>query len=211
MRFLQIILCCMLLASAALAKQAPGADYVLTIDGVDYDIAIGKTTSITLKSGAVVPVRLKRREFGRFNVGDLAFEYPGQFNVASTAVDDKTNQHVVATALGTIMLVQHYADGVPSGILDVMFEKMVEEPKALNIPVQRTELNRQISNNMVLKGTRAYYKGGDDEVTIDITTTSTAKGGYLVLTMHDAYTSPEELPMIERFWKSLELSAPPLP
>lgn len=189
----------------SLAQQTAGADYILVIDGVEQELALGTEAKIKLKSGVEVPVLLKRREFGLFSTGDLSFEFPGTLSVATSPVDDNSTQHLVATATGTIMLVQVHKEAFSTALLEDIYNRMMEEPKALGIPIEKTELRRTIANNQVLEGVRGRYKGGDDDVTIDITLTQVGSGSFLVLTMHDKFTTPEEGEMVERFWKSLTL------
>ena len=135
----------------------------------------------------------------------MSFEFPGQYSVATTQVDETTTQHIIVTASGTMMLVQQYSGSIPDQMLEVMFDTMVEEPKALGYEIEKTDLNRAISNQGVLNGVRAHYKGGDDDVTIDITSTTTKDGGFLILTMIDEASSQDEIPIIEGFWKSVTL------
>jgi hypothetical protein len=205
MRLLAFVFSVWLSSNCSWAQTSNGPDYVLVIDGIEHLLALDETKTVILKSGVEVPVKVSKREFGHFTTGNLTFAYPGKYTVASTAVTDSTTQHIVVTALGTIMLVQNYEEEIPSGLLNVMFDKMVEEAKALAFPIERIELSRKISNGKTMKGVRAHYKGGDDDVTIDITVTPSGKGGFLVLTMHDNYTSPEEKQIIEQFWETLAL------
>lgn len=205
MRFILILICKCLLIFPSFAQNGINADYVLTLDGVDYPLALGSETKIKLKSGAEIPVSLKKNEFGKFATGDLSFEFPGQYTVASTAIDVGITQHIIVTALGTVMLVQNYEDGLPAGLLDLMYAQMVEEPKAMGLDIEKTDIERSIANNKTLEGVRAQYRGAGDNVTIDITTASSGPTGYLILTMNDQSTSPEEAQMIEQFWKSVTL------
>jgi hypothetical protein len=193
------------LSNVCWAQTSSSPDYVLTLEGVEHELTLDQDGTIKLKSGAEIPVKLSKRPFSRFKTGKLSFEYSGKYSVASTPVDDNTTQHIVVTALGTVILVQNYQNALPGGLLDIMFDKMVEEPKAMGLAIEKTELNRTIANSGVLKGVRAYYKGGDDDVTIDIAVTESGSGGFLVLTMNDKYTAPEETQMIEKFWQSLTL------
>jgi hypothetical protein len=205
MRILSTLAIFLCWISLTMAQQTAGSDYILVIDGIEQELALGTETKVKLKSGAEVPVLLKRREFGRFTSGDLSFEFPGKLTVATSPVDDNSTQHLVATATGTIMLVQIHKKAFSTALLDDVYNRMMEEPKALGIPIEKTELRRTIANNQVLEGVRGKYKGGDDDVTIDITLTQVGSGSFLVLTMHDKYTTPEEGEMVERFWKSLTL------
>jgi hypothetical protein len=205
MRILKAILILLFSSWPALAQQTAGADYILVIDGVEKELALGTETKIKLKSGQEIPLLLKRREFGRFTTGDLSFEFPGTLTVASSALDNNSTQHLVATATGTIMLVQNHKEAFSAVLLEQVYNGMMEEPKALGIPVEKTELRRNIANGQVLEGVRGKYKAGDDDVTIDITLTQVGSSSFLVVTMNDKYTSPEEAEMVERFWRSLTL------
>jgi hypothetical protein len=203
MRLFGTFIAVILSTSCCLAQSSAGPDYVLVIDGTEHVLALDQLKTVTLKSGVEVPVKLSRREYGRFTAGKMSFEYSGKFTVASTPVDDTTDQHVVMTALGTMMLVQHYENDLPSDLLKVMYDKMVEDEKAQGVAIEKSELSRRIANGQTLKGVRAHYKADDDDVTIDITLTPSGRGGYLVMTMHDDYTSPEEKQLVEHFWENL--------
>jgi hypothetical protein len=205
MRFISILICTGLLVVPGFAQNGASPDYTLTFDGVEYPLALGVETKIKLKSGAELPVTLNKKAIGLFATGDLSFEYPGQYTVASSVVDLGITQHTVITALGTVILVQNYADGLPAGLLNAMFEEMVDEPKAMGLPIERSNISRAISNGGILKGVRAAYKGADDDVKIDIATATSGGIGFLILTMNDQTTSPEEADMIEKFWKSVAL------
>jgi hypothetical protein len=211
MRFLYVLPFLVLSILPCQAQSQSSANYILTIDGVEHEIALEQETKIKLKSGVEVPVVLKKRALGVFATGDLSFEFPGQYSVASTVVDEGITQHIIVTALGTVMLVQNYEDGLPAGLLDLMYAQMVEEPKAMGLDIEKTDLTRSIANKAVLEGVRAKYKGADDNVTIDIATAKAGKNGFLILTMNDESTSPDEKPMIEQFWQSVSLKTPPTP
>jgi hypothetical protein len=209
---LRFALTCLIVSGLACQAQSQSsANYILTIEGVEHEIALDQETKIKLKSGREVQIALKKRALGNFATGDLSFDYPGQYSVASTVVDTGITQHIVVTALGTVMLVQNYQDGLPAGLLDLMYTQMVEEPKAMGLDIEKTELSRAISNKTELKGVRAKYRGGGDNVTIDIATAEVGTTGFLILTMNDESTSPDEKQMIEQFWQSVTLKNPPTP
>jgi hypothetical protein len=211
MRFKAIIFCCCFWVCPVLAEDGSNENYVLTIDGIDYPLALGAESTVKLKSGTEVPVTLKKNAFGRFATGGLSFEFPGQYTVASTVIDEDITQHIVVTGIGTMMLVQNYQGGIPSGLLDVMFDEMVEEPKAMGLNIERTDIIRTISGQAELKGVRAHYKGKGDDVTIDIVLAEAGDDGFMILTMSDALSEPDERPIIERFWESVALKNNPTP
>lgn len=205
MRLIYGFIALLFLINTSTAQTGAGADYQLTIDGVEQNLTLGKEAIIELKSGIKVPAILKKREFGNFITNYLSFDFPGQYTVASSPVDDTITQHIVVTALGTMMLVQDYEDNLPSGMLEIMYDVMVKEPKALGLDIEKSELTRKIANQDVLTGLQARYKDGDEDVIIDIIATPSGQGGFLIVTMHDKLMLPDESGIIERFWESVTL------
>jgi hypothetical protein len=211
MQILKYVVLIIAFTTQCFAANEKPTNYILTIDGVTVELALDQAAKIKLKSGAEVPILLSKREYGKLVSGALSFQYPGQYTVASTKVDDEITQHIIVTALGTMMLVQEYQGGVPAGLLDIMYDKMVEEPKAMGVAIERTELSRSIAKGQILKGVRAHYKGNDDDVTIDVVITDVGKTGFMIMTLNDTYTAPQEAPMIEQFWQQIELDPSPAP
>jgi CRP-like cAMP-binding protein len=100
MRFVLATIWFVIWSATGWAQSSSSPDYVLTLDGVEHELSLDQDSTIKLKSGAEIPVKLSRREFSRFKTGELSFEYSGKYSVASTQVDDNTTQHIVVTALG---------------------------------------------------------------------------------------------------------------
>jgi hypothetical protein len=211
MRILKFLIPMFLASSTCSGQNPKPTDFVLSIDGVELDVAIDQTILFKLKSGAEIPIVLKRRAFSRFVDGALSFQYPGKYTLASAKIDDDITQHTVVTALGTMMLVQKYEGGVPAALMDVMFDKMVEEPKAMGLAIQRSTIQRNIANGQTLQGVRASYKGGDDDVNIDFMSTNLGSTGYFILTMNDAFSAPDEVAVVEQFWQQLAIDTHPAP
>jgi hypothetical protein len=195
-------------ASAALAQTKPSENYVIDIEGVAHELALGQEKRIKLKSGAEIPLTLRKKAFSQFVSGNLSFEHPDSFAVASTSVDEETTQYIGISANGTMLLVQSYDQTDPASLLEVMYDKLLEEQIAMGTPIEKSPLSRTLSDGAKLTGVTAHYKFTDDEVTLDIAARTLDTGGYLVVTMHDILSAPEEKKVVDRFWQSLSLGNP---
>jgi hypothetical protein len=180
-------------------------DYVLSIDGKDQELALDLPLDVTLPSGAKAKLVLRKKAFGSFSGEGISFEHPGNVSVTSTAIDTDSKQFMAATAIGTLVLVQKHGTTNPTSLLNAVYDSLVDEPKAMGLKINREDITRTTANGVTLTGYRATYAGGNDDVTLDVVTTGSKAGGYVVVSLHDKYTAPEEKPFVDRFWASLKL------
>jgi hypothetical protein len=193
----------LLSCSSALAQSE--MTHTLQIDGVTQDIKLGAPSKLKLKDGREIQVVLKAKDFSVFSADGASFEHPAFMSVNSSPEDDGMIQHMAVSALGSMMLVQTHDEIDLQELLDTVYAKMVEEPVAMGIAVTKTGINRVLKNNTSLKGYRATYKTAEDDVTMDMLIHKGTSKSYLLMTMHDVATAPDEKRAIDRFWSSLTL------
>jgi hypothetical protein len=204
MRHVLILFCAMSCFVCSTFAQN-NTTHTLEIDGVPQEIKLGTLSKIKLKDGREIEVLLKVKDFSVFSAEGASFEHPSFMSVNSSPEDDGMIQHMAVSALGSMMLVQTHDDIDLQELLDTVYAKMVEEPVAMGIAVTKTDVNRVLKNNTSLKGYRATYKTAEDDVTVDMLIHKGTSKSYLLMTMHDVATAPDEKPAIDRFWSSLTL------
>jgi hypothetical protein len=187
----------------ACAQQA--TDHVLVIDGAEHQLKLGLETRLKLGDGREITVLLKRNETAVFSADGGSFEHPTAIAINSSVPEDGMVQHIGASALGTLMLLQvHDSIDLPA-LRESVYLKMVEEPKALGLAINRKDTERRLADGTLIKGVSITYKSTDDDVTIDIFTHQGKARAYLAMTMHDMITVPAEKAVIEKFWETLRL------
>ena len=87
--------------------------FKLTIDGVTVDIDPGESTDVTLPGGKKSKVTLERNDFATFSGGNFSFVHPSDISVTKTDLGEDITQYLMASALGTIVVVQEYGEDEP--------------------------------------------------------------------------------------------------
>ena len=107
-----------------------GADYTLTLDGKNHDIELGTEQTIIQPDGTKLQLKLEKKAFVTFTVSGVSFEHPGNLTVASQEIDPGIMQHLLATATGSLILVQTYDDLDATSLVDLMTGKMTDDDVA---------------------------------------------------------------------------------
>jgi hypothetical protein len=183
----------------------PTKNFTLIIDGTEYEINAGDTLKAKAKSGAEFEVKLTRKEFSTFTQGKLSFEYRSDLSVASTDVDTDIHQHLVASALGTLVIVQQYDRMSPDGLEDFMLKQLTDgsDPSA---KLDKSEFSRTLVDGTVIKGLKATLKSATDDAAFEVLATAKAvSGGVLAITRFNNDASADEKKIIDRFWATLKI------
>jgi len=194
------------LFSLLMMHMAGAANYTLTIDGKAYDIDEGKKTAITLADGTTIHVNLAKKSEVSFTTKNFTFMHPSEVSPARSDLGDGIHQTMMTTPLGTLTLIQEYQDLDPSMIIDLMISELTKEERNYGYSIESTPTERQTADGKTLSGktVTATYRG--EVITRDVLTYSARDAGLLVVTMFDNEAQPEELAMIETFWKTLKIS-----
>jgi hypothetical protein len=196
----------LILLLAALPNSACAeGNFTLTINGQTVDLNLDTEQKLRLPNGTEVSLTLARKANSNFTTKGLAFEYPGNLNVATSEIDKNTYQHMMASALGTVILVQTYPDLDATQLVDLMTGKMTDEDVAGGDQRETLPHSRTLADGTVVKGTRSTLKGPGDDAVVEVLGIRQGQGGTMLITRFDRDTAPEEEKIIERFWATLNL------
>jgi hypothetical protein len=195
--------------SAVLITTAQSSEstrnYVVTINGQNFELNPGETIKSKTKTGAAISIALKRKEFTTFENGPLKFEYRSDLSVASTDVDSDIHQHLVASALGTLLIVQQYDKLNPATLTDFMLKQMTDDDVAASAKLQSKPFSIKLSDGTLMKGLKASIKSAKDDVTMEVLAADTGIGGVMAISRINTDMAKNEQPIIDRFWKTLRV------
>lgn len=186
-------------------QQAQAGNYNLTVNGTTLELDLGTEQKLKLPDGQELTLKLDRKTASLFAADGLAFEYPSQFNVATSEVSKGIFQHLMATALGTVILVQTYNDMDATTLVDFMTGKMTDDDVASGSTRETKPHSRTLADGTVLTGTRSTLKRANDDVVVEVLGASKGKGGVMLITRTDHNIAPDDGAIIERFWATLKL------
>jgi hypothetical protein len=193
-----------LLLTSCYPAWAGAKNYTLSIDGKIYDMEPGDTFTAKSKTGADIVVIFDKNQFSTFEKSDITFEYPGNLSVSSTDVDTDIHQHLVASAMGTMMLIQNYDNLSVDGLTDVLFTAITKDDAKLNAKIEKSPFTRTLSDGTIVSGVKAHITAPTDDVTVQVLGANRGNGSVIAVTRIDAGMASNEQTIIDRFWETLK-------
>jgi len=179
--------------------------FKLTIDGVTVDIDPGESTDVTLPGGKQSKVTLERNDFATFSGGSFSFVHPSGISVTRTDLGDSIAQYLMASALGTIVVVQEYGKMNPVSLNQLMLQEMTKESVQAGAELTQGPTTRKLADGRELTGIRAEVKTRTDTAYFEIVGFGLADQGLLFITRIAGEDAATEQPLIDKFWESLKV------
>ena len=181
-------------------------NYLLSIDGQEFEIELGEETALSLPDGNRVQIKLNKKAIVRFRTYTFSFDHPNEFTPSRTDLGDGIHQTMMSSPVGTLVMVQEYADMDPSTLVDLMVNELTKEEKNYGYEITTVSTTKELTDGTVLAGkkTTTSYRG--EKRTLHVLHHAIKDAGVLLITGIDEDATPEDQAMMETFWKSLALS-----
>ncbi|RWB00858.1 MAG: hypothetical protein EOQ39_28575 [Mesorhizobium sp.] len=193
----------------ALCAGPAGAEdlkaFKLTIDGVTVDIDPGESADVTLPGGKRSKVTLERNDFATFSGSVFSFVHPSNISVTKTDLGDDITQYLMASALGTIVVVQEYGAMNPVSLNQLMLQEMTKESVQAGATLTQEPTTRKLADGKELTGIHAEVKTRTDTADFEIVGFGVADRGLLFITRVAGEDAATEKPLIDKFWQSLKV------
>lgn len=203
---LRLLLMLSLMAAITTPVHAGEQDknYVLTVDGKEIGIDIGDRIEVEAASGQKVEVSLRRAEQVTFRGTMLSFAHRGDLSVSSSAIDKDITQHLLASANGTVIIVQEYAGLDPTSQVELMLTTVTEESVAAGGKLEKSEVAREAGGRQI-KGLKAEVVNGSDKTHVEAYALGSGGKGLVIITqIADDYRDVDQA-LLDKFWNTLAL------
>lgn len=197
---LGVVLAC--LPSAAAAEELKA--FRLTIGGQTIEINPGETAELELPGGTT-EVTLDRNEFATHTGELFSFNYPSNLTVARSEIAKDITQHLVASALGTLVIVQEYRSIDPSSLDELMLNELTKESVQAGATMTREAATRMLADGRKLSGLRATVTAKSDVSDYEVLAFGTPDEGVLAVTRIDRENIAAEQSILDTFWQSFAL------
>lgn len=194
-----------IVSCAGLARADDLKAFKLTIDGVVVDIDPGEDVDVTLPGGKTSKVRIDRNDFATFSGATFSFVHPSNISITKSDLSDSITQYLMASALGTIVLVQEYDQMNPVSLNQLMLQEMTRESVQAGGTLTQEPTTRKLADGKELTGVKATVKTRTDSADFEIVGFGLADQGLLFITRIGDQDVATEKPLIDKFWENLKV------
>lgn len=200
-----------MLAAVALAllpgtglAQEPKA-YKLTIGDMAVDIDPGETLDVTLPDGKQAKVKLELNEFATYSGDVFSFVHPTSIAITQTDIDKTIRQYLMASALGTVVIIQEYSSINPVSLNQLMLQEMTKEAVQAGAELSQQPATRKLADGREIAGLKATVKTRVESAEIEVFSFGTTDQGLVMVTRIDRESAPSDQSLIDKFWESLKI------
>ena len=203
MRFAVLSISASLLACQPAAAQEKG--YQLKLGQQAVDIDPGETVEITLPDGSKADVTLTRNEFATYRADAFSFMHPGDNGVSRSNLGNGILQHVMTSALGTLVVVQSYARSDPTSLVEFMLQEMTRDEIAAGASIEKGPASRTIDGQQAA-GLKAAVTLNGETADYEVFARASGASGVIIVTRMDRDSAAEDGPLMAKFWETLKFS-----
>ena len=179
--------------------------YKLTIGEVAVDINSGESLDVAMPDGRTVKVMLELNAFATYSGGLFSFVHPTDIAVTKTELDKTIQQHLMVSALGTLVIVQEYSSINPVLLNDLMLQEVTRESVQAGAELKKEAATRNLADGKELAGLKATVKTRAEEIAFEVFSFGATDQGVVPVTRIDRQNAPAEGVLIDRFWESLKI------
>ncbi len=185
-----------------LSPLSIAGNYVITIDGKEYDASLGKSEKITI-SGKSHSVKIEQKENLIYKTRNFSFEHSNKYSPSRNDLGGGIYQTAMMTPLGTVVMVQEYTSMNPSSMVDMMANEVTKEERDYGYKIKSRPESLTLSNGVKLTGKviSSKYKGSN--IKRFIYTYGVKDAGVLILTQIDYEIASDEEKVLKKFFDSL--------
>jgi len=194
---------CILCFSAYFINAQPAKNYIIEIDGDTMHVSLDEIAAFKSRDGQTHKVKISRKEFLNYNNRSITFNYPSQYSVSSTKIDEDVEQILLMTATGNGLMIQVYGSVNPELMIDLMLNEVTQDDISAGYKQTVTEVQKTISDGTVLKGKKAVLKLDSDTEEFVCFANGKRKRGVMIMEIRNDIEDADAVKMFEVFWKSL--------
>lgn len=199
----KIFFTCIIVASIQLLNAQSAKNYIIEIDGDTVHVSLDELINFKSKNGQAHKVKVSRKEFLTFSNESITFNYPSQFSVSSTKVDEDVEQILLMTATGNGLMIQVYGTVNPELMVDLMLNEVTQDDVSAGYKQTITEAQKIISDGTILKGKKAVLTLDSDTEEFVCLATGKRKKGIMVMEIRNYIEDADAAKMFSVFWKTL--------
>jgi hypothetical protein len=179
--------------------------YRLTIGEVAVEIDPGESLDVALPDGSKTRVTLQLNEFATYSGTMFSYVHPTSVGITRTDLDKSIRQYLMASAIGTLVLVQEYGSMNPVSLDQLMLQELTKETVQAGGQLSQEPATRTLADGKQVTGLKATVKTRTDTTHFEILGYGTTDQGLLMITRIDDANAATERKLLDKFWETLKI------
>ncbi len=179
-------------------------DYVITINGISKEIGLDKETTLILPDGTSLNLTLHQKEYLLFTGDFFSFEHKNEYKPNRNDLGDGVFQTMIATPLGTGILVQEYMQMNPTHLVDLMLNELTKEEVDYGYKYSEEKVSKKVGD-VTFIGKQAVTTYPGEEWTRSVLAYGWKDKGILIITFIEKDNYKNERELIEHLWESFKI------
>lgn len=178
-------------------------DYIIKINDTELEIALDSTYTIEINKKDV-DITFKSKAILLYDDPFYNFQYPSDFKVSKTKIEEGIEQIMLMTAEGSGILIQKYEGFNPTLLNEMMINEVTKESINYGFKLEREDYERTLNSNQTLKIDKAVLTYKDERNIYEIASIGKKDEGILIMTMiMDTSTNEQGKKLIDLMWETL--------
>lgn len=187
---------------------AAGDDYrnfELVINGTIYDLDLDEEIQVEGLDGESFTILLHKKPFTEYSDAFVSFRHRSDLSVSTQDLGSGISQLMLATATGTLVMVQEYSSMDPAMMVPMMLRELTKESVDYGYEMTQEEITRQTGTGETAVGLRAILTYRGEELYCEVLSHSIKDKGILIVTQIDLEYQELDQDLHDKFWKTLQM------
>jgi hypothetical protein len=194
--------------ASADSREAPVGGlrgFTVTVDGVNIMMNPGESGKITLKDGRTLTVGLTVNPIMSWSDGMVSFDHPSGINVTTQMLSKRLTQRMMASAVGTVVLIQEYDTMDPTTLNQTMMNELTKNDVKLGAELSQFDAKKTLRGGVVVSGLHGVLKSRTAVRTFEVFSYGKdGRGVMLISQLNDDHKATDQA-FVDQFWRTLAL------
>lgn len=179
-------------------------DYIVKINDTELEIALDSTYTLEIDNKSL-NITFKSKDILVYDDSLFNFQYPSDFKVSKTIIDEGVEQIMLMTAEGSGILIQKYEGFNPTFLNEMMINEVTKESINYGFKLERKDYERKLKSEQTLNIDKAILTYKDETNIYEVATIGKKDEGILIMTMimDTSINNEQGNKLIELMWNSL--------
>ncbi len=180
-------------------------DYIITLDGKEYEIALDENRDIKV-NGKSVKLELKKKDTLVLSEDYFEIKYTKEHKYSKVNIDEGIRQIMLMTAGGSGVIVQRYDTFNPTMLQEMMVTEVTKESVSYGYTLKREDYDKTLISGETVKILKCVLEYKGETEVYEVVAHGKKDEGILIMTM-DMNLGVDDggKDMIQLMWDSLKI------